>query len=231
MRTLTPTDLLELWETGRWLHTLDRGVLAVEAASTERRESIADWPLGRRNRALVELHERVFGGPMRGWVACPQCAEKLEFAFDGDALGEEHRWASDEFVEVDGEQFRLPSSRDLAAMVGETDAMRAARGLLRRLHAEGEEEWSEEQIETVGERLAEADPLAEIRMSFACPRCEFAFEESLDVPAFVWTEMEARARRLLAEVHALASAYGWSEAEILRLAPARREFYLEMVRA
>jgi hypothetical protein len=33
------------------------------------------------------------------------------------------------------------------------------------------------------------------------------------------------------DVHTLASAYGWSESEILSLNPARREFYLEMVRA
>ncbi len=43
--------------------------------------------------------------------------------------------------------------------------------------------------------------------------------------------MEARAKRLLSEVHALASAYGWSEREILGLSVARREFYLGMVRA
>jgi hypothetical protein len=235
MRTLTQTDLLELWETGRSLHSLDQGVLAVEAASPEVKESIADWPLGRRNRALVQMHERVFGGPLRGWVACPECGERLEFEFDGRAMnggvgGAGLDVEEDAHVEVDGERFRLPTSRDLAALVGEPDATRAAQSLLRRLHTDGEAVWSEAQIEAVGERLAEADPLAEIRLSFACPRCEVAFDESLDLPAFVWSETEARARRLLAEVHTLAVAYGWSEAEILRLTPARREFYLGMVR-
>jgi len=38
-------------------------------------------------------------------------------------------------------------------------------------------------------------------------------------------------RRLLVEVHALASAYGWSEQEILSLSDARRRLYLEMVQA
>lgn len=231
MRTLTQTDLLALWETGRSLHSLDQGVMAVEAVCPEAKESIADWPLGRRNRALVELHGRAFGGPLRGWAACPQCEEKLEFEFDGRSMAAEMYPEQDASVEVDGERFRLPTSRDLAAMVGETDARRAAQSLLWRLHTTGEKgAWSDAQIEAVGERLAEADPLAEIRLSFACPRCDAAFEESLDLPWFVWSEMEARVRRVLAEVHTLALTYGWSETEILRLTPARRELYLEMVR-
>jgi hypothetical protein len=47
----------------------------------------------------------------------------------------------------------------------------------------------------------------------------------------LWAEIEVRAKRLLLEVHLLATAYGWSEAEILSLNAQRREFYLEMVRA
>jgi hypothetical protein len=37
------------------------------------------------------------------------------------------------------------------------------------------------------------------------------------------------ARSLLAEVHSLARAYGWTESEILALSPQRRSTYLEMV--
>lgn len=230
MRSLTQTDLLVLWETGRSLHPLDQGILAVGAAFPEVRESVADWPLGRRNRALVELHGRVFGGSLRGWTVCPQCAEKLEFELDCRTLEAQFDEQQAVFVEVDGERFRLPTSRDLAALIGEMDATQAAQSLLHRLNAAGRAAWNEAEIEAAGERLAEADPLAEIRIGFACPSCGEGFAESLDLPSFVWSEMEARARRVLTEVHELASAYGWSESEILRLTPARREFYLEMVR-
>jgi hypothetical protein len=94
-----------------------------------------------------------------------------------------------------------------------------------------EREWSEEEIEAVGERMAAADPLAEILLRFDCPSCGASFDESLDLTSFLWAEMEGRAKRMLLEVHTLASAYGWSEAEILSLSPARREVYLEMARA
>ena len=51
----------------------------------------------------------------------------------------------------------------------------------------------------------------------------------LDVAAFFWTELNAWAVRLLREIHALASAYGWREADILALSPKRRDLYLELI--
>jgi hypothetical protein len=233
MRTLTQADFLALWETGRSLHPLDQGVLALHAAFPEVQESIADWSLGRRNRALAEMRCAAFGGTLRGWTTCRQCGEKLEFELDGLAMANGST-ADAEWVEVRGERFRLPTSRDLAAVAKETDATLAAQRLLQHCSESadaGKGGWSEEEIDEVGERMAAADPLAEIRMSFDCPSCSATFEESLDLPAFLWAEMEARAKRLLSEVHLLASAYGWSQAEILGLSAARREFYLGMVRA
>ena len=233
MRTLTQADFLALWETGRSMHPLDQGVLAVQAAFPEVKESVADWPIGRRNRALAELRCAAIGAALRGWTACRQCGEKLEFELDGRALAK----GMDEQatrVEVGGEMYRLPTSRDLAGVAGERDGAVATRRLLRKcLASDGAEksDWSEEEIDEVGERMAAADPLAEIRLSFDCPVCGDAFEDDLDLPTFLWAEMAARAKRLLSEVHLLASAYGWSEVEILRLSPVRREFYLGMVGA
>jgi hypothetical protein len=235
MRTLTQADVLALWETGRSLHPLDQGVLALQAAFPELRESVADWPLGRRNRALAQLRVAAFGASLRGWMSCRRCEEQLEFEIDGRALAE---GAEPEMqIEVRGRNFRLPTSRDLAAVATEKDATAAARQLLSRCCANGEglpwkdEFWTEEWMEAVGERMAEADPLAEILLSFECPSCAVTFEESLDLPGFLWAEMGGRAKRLLLEVHTLASAYGWSEREILALPAARREFYLGQVRA
>jgi hypothetical protein len=235
MRTLTQADVLALWETGRSLHPLDQGVLAVQAAFPELRESVADWPLGRRNRALVQLRVAVFGASLRGWMSCRRCAEQLEFEIDGRLLAEGAE--PETLVEVSGRNFRVPTSRDLAAVAKEKDATAAARQLLNLCCANGEglpgndSLWTEDEMEAVGERMAAADPLAEIVLSFECPCCAATFEESLDLPGFLWAEMEGRAKRLLVQVHTLASAYGWSEREILALPSARREFYLEQVRA
>jgi hypothetical protein len=158
----------------------------------------------------------------------------LEFDLDGRTLAESAVPECDAQVVVDGQRYRLPTSRDIAELVHEHDASAAAEQLLRQCFVGGdavEREWNEEQIAAIGESMAAADPLAEIQLSFDCPGCGVQFEDGFDLASFLWAELEARAKRTLMDVHLLASAYGWSETEILSLTPARREFYLEMVHA
>jgi len=50
-----------------------------------------------------------------------------------------------------------------------------------------------------------------------------------DIVSFFWSEICVQAKRLLREVHILARAYGWREADILSMSAARRQLYLEMV--
>lgn len=84
-------------------------------------------------------------------------------------------------------------------------------------------------VAALAAELARRDPQAELLVALSCPTCDGGWEAELDVPAFVSMELHGWARRLLHEVHLLASAYGWSEPEILRLSPARRRTYLELV--
>jgi hypothetical protein len=240
MQSLSQADCLVLWESGRALHPIDQGLLYVHAAFPESRyEAIADWPLGRRNHALAELHCATFGRWLRGWTACERCEAKLECEVDGHALIASGAEPRTESIAIAGSEFRLPTSRDLAAIAGKSSPADAVLSLLDRCRVSGFAEgtelklcaWSEAEIETIGDRMAEADPLAEILLHFDCPVCACDFDKSLDLAAFLWAEMEARARRLMLDVHELAMAYGWSEAETLALSPARRNFYLDMVRA
>ncbi|MFP3556891.1 hypothetical protein SB861_40185 [Paraburkholderia sp. SIMBA_049] len=242
MRTLTQADFLALWENGRTLHPIDRGLLVIHAAFPEtQRESVADWPIGRRNRALAELRCASFGAALRGWTACRRCAEQLEFELDGHALSLGAPPRRDEPIAVAGHAFRLPTSRDLAAIAAEPDPADAALRLLTQCRVDGPaqsplddgfiRELTREDIDAIGEQMALADPLAEIALLFDCPACGESFQESLDLVSFLWAEIEGRAKRLLLDVHALATAYGWSETEILSISAARREFYLDMVGA
>ncbi len=239
MRTLSNADFLSLWERGRQLHPLDQGLLAIQTAFPETgQQNVADWPLGRRNRALAELRCACFGSALQGWTACPQCGEKLEFDMDARALTQQQTQQQEHeqtgTIVVDGRTFRLPTSRDLARIAGEQDPSAAARRLLEACQVEGQAEENEgekQDVEKIGERMAQADPLAEIVLTFQCPVCGDTRNEVLDLPTFLWAEIEARVKRLLVEIHTLASAYGWTEAEILSLSDARRQLYLEMVQA
>jgi len=234
MRTLCSSDFLDLWERGSRLHPLDRGLLALNAALADTPdESLADWPLGRRNRALAELQSACFGPRFCGWTACPQCGEKLEFEMDGGAiLHPDNGPGADGPIVVNGQAFRLPTSRDLALAAREADSGLAVVRLLEscRLQDAAPRAWTPEEIEQIEERLALADPMAETRLTLDCPKCGHRWEEALDLAVFLWAEIEARARRLLLEIHTLAAAYGWTEPEILALSDRRRASYLEMVR-
>ncbi len=85
--------------------------------------------------------------------------------------------------------------------------------------------------DAVAARLAEADPGARIDLAVDCPGCGAAWSAPFDIVSFLWAEVDACARRLVGDVHALASAYGWTEDDVLALSPARREAYLELVGA
>lgn len=233
MRALSSPDFLDLWERGSNLHPVDQGLLALSAAlPVASHEGLADWPLGRHNRALVALRCSCFGPQLKAWTSCKGCGEKLEFELDGEAWG-----ASSDQVEpivVKGRSFRRPTSRDLARAAGETDLRLAIRRLLTGCLMDAAdllEELSEEDLREIGERMAAADPLAETRLTLHCPECGEQWEENLDIVSFFWAEIEARAKRALFEVHTLAAAYGWSEREILSLSEPRRALYLERILA
>jgi hypothetical protein len=83
----------------------------------------------------------------------------------------------------------------------------------------------------VAAALLDADPCAELTFAFDCVSCGHSWESLLDVPHLVWSELAARAQRLLLEVHLLARTYGWSESDILALSSVRREAYLALVSA
>ena len=206
-------------------------MLALSVAFPETSHQIlADWPLGRRNRALAELRSSWFGPILEGWASCPQCAEKLEFQLDARSFAALEAPGTEPVV-LNGHSFRLPTTRDLARAASESDPRSAAIRLLEACRLEDGEELSDADLEAVGEKMAAADPLAETRLSLVCPNCGNHWEDTVDIAAFLWADIDARARRLLREVHTLGSAYGWTENEILSLSDRRRAIYIGMAQA
>jgi len=234
VRFLSSADFLDLWERGFRLHPLDQALLILGMGLPEvSYDGLADWPLGRRNAALIELRCACFGPHLRSWVTCPSCGEKLECDLDGRAfttVTAGSRKTIDPIV-VNGCSYRLPTSRDLAQVAHERSPFEAAVRLVESCCMKDGEppDLNEKELEEVGERLASADPLAEILVGLRCPMCGNESSEILDIGSFFWTEIEARAKQLLFAVHRLAERYGWTEQEVLSLSEHRRAFYLEMV--
>lgn len=234
MRAVRPELLLWAWEAGRQRHPIDRALMLHALAEPDLDpETIADEPLGRRNAALLELRVALFGSTLRAVVDCPQCGELLELETDVGSLTASSAPAR-ETVEIDGLRFRLPTSRDLAAILGETDLEAARLGLLRRCSLEDAQGNDEASLTSACDRaedaLEAADPLADVTLALDCKTCGHGSEVTLDAGRFLWDEIDVYARTLLDDVHLLARAYGWSETEILALSEARRAAYLDRVR-
>jgi hypothetical protein len=239
---LDSAALLAAWEAGRVLHPLDRALAVLAAADPgARRGTLAALPLAERDRRLLALRAQE-GGELAVYVECPGCAERLELSLNADQLvpGEEIPPGAAWEARGGGVamRFRLPDSRDMAAAAACASVDDARRLLAARCVAEAADaggaavdELPDEALDALAARMEEVAPGTDVSLALACPACGTAWEAPLDVPGFVWTEVGARARRLLREVAALARAYHWSEAEILALPAPRRRAYLELAEA
>lgn len=227
---MTPAEMLSFWETGSRLSPLDRSVLATQVAGVPASQA-ADLPLGERNRVLARLYREQFGGALEGFTQCTECGEKLEFHFDLKHLADAPRLDASHPVVVGRWKFHLPTSRALAMALNSGEEASAEHRLLVHCLAEpaGAPGWSEEEMLAIEEKLAEADSLAEILIGFQCPECGASFEDALDLGSFLWLEIENAARQLFDDIHLLASAYGWTEEDVLRLSSMRREAYVRRV--
>jgi hypothetical protein len=82
---------------------------------------------------------------------------------------------------------------------------------------------------SIASTASSLDPLAEIELKLDCPECAFSWRSPFDILSFLWSELDAWAKRMLREIHILASHYGWSEADIIALSPQRRLHYRGLI--
>lgn len=199
----------------------------------------ATTSVGGRDALVLGLRSRVLGHVLEAVDTCPDCGETASIEVDLRRLLDATPPDGSTTVRVGDYEIRCrpPSALDLAAAADSRDDASARRSLIgaavveARLHGRvvGATSLPGEVVAAVGEALSEADPLAEITLAVTCDACGGAWHTRLDPVGFVWEELRAWGRRLLAEIHVLASAYGWTEAEILALPHARRRAYRELV--
>ena len=242
MRALSAREFLGVWEQSATRSRTGRALALLGAACPDTpAESLARLSLGERDRRLLMLRTLMFGPRLASLAKCPACGARLESTFDAAELVPNRETAMKEDLSllVDGYRvrFRLPSSDDLAEIENERDATAARDTLLNRcvleVHCNDQEISTTDLpgpvVKAVADRMEQAEPEADIRLGLSCPACGHRWQASLDIAAFFWAELDAWAHRTLREVHALASAYGWREVDVLALSPWRRQFYLEMV--
>jgi hypothetical protein len=240
MRALSAQDVVQLWEWGQDKHSVDRALALLARACPELPpEQLQRLTIGQRNSRLLSLREVTLGPALNGFATCAQCGAALEFTFEAGAIRLPEPDAPEYSLRVDGLtlRFRPVNSLDLATIVGLADAGAARLCLIECCLLEATQdgrslaaaELPEPALAALVDALAECDPQAETRFRLTCASCGHCWPVLFDIVSFFWTELGARAERLLAQVHTLARAYGWRETDILAMGEARRHFYLELV--
>jgi hypothetical protein len=203
-------------------------------------------PIGQRDALLMRLREKTFGPALTGLAACPHCGEQVEINFPLVELYAEGHEADSPFPlsEAQPQQmkandfeisFRLPNSNDLKHLPVDPDAARLAllQTCVVAAHHDGQvinaSDLSQEAVQALMKQMDQVDPLANIHLPLSCPACNHSWDVLFDIVSFFWSEINAWAQRFLREIHILASAYGWREADILSMSAWRRQRYLELI--
>jgi hypothetical protein len=236
MRAPASDQLLDVWDAAVGLHRLDRSNhllrLVVGRGDTDQ------LGVAERDRILVELHELLFGSVLQAVAECPACGELQELEVPtADLLESRGEDVVEAVVEGYHVRCRLPSAVDLldAAATGSAEAARellVARSVVSATKDGApvpSSELPQAAVAAAAAALDEADPLASGEMAVSCGACGATWGTSLDIDDYLWRKLDAWALRLLDDVHVLASAYGWSEDQIVALPPRHRQRYLELV--
>jgi hypothetical protein len=246
LRPLSAQDQIELldWDPATTpAARLVSGILAKCSHLNE--EEAARLTVGEREALLLRLRGLTFGERIACALQCPQaeCGARMDLDLTvSELVLNSHPEASRVYDAVVDDwlvKFRVPDGTDQEAIasIAHGDGRQAIEVLLSRCVQSVDRDgrrWNEIPaglVDQISEKMAELDPQAEIALDGICPACGKAFQTIFDTASFLFTEIKARARALLSEVHLLASVYHWSEEAILMMPERRRRCYLELVEA
>jgi hypothetical protein len=194
--------------------------------------SVAD-----RDRLLAAVYRAQFGDRVEGITRCGACAEGFEFGFSLTELiasldaGRRIRATGpdpDGYYRLpDGTRFRVPTVCDLEACATVPPGT-AARALLERCIADPSRPFRRRAVESAMERIA---PVLSVDVQAACPHCGRAQKVAFSLEEFLLRSLARERRFLTHEIHRLASAYGWSLGDILRMSREDRRSLVRRVEA
>lgn len=244
MRAFSASETLRMWDHGVQLPPAERA-LSLLAGVIDRQavDSFGALSIGERDNQLLLLRQALFGPRLNSLSECPHCGLAVEFALDAAELrNQSPRERPSTYALGVGNisvHYRLLTADDLTAISGCNDIQAARYRLVERCVLEATQDdiamaaadLPEAVVQELSKQLAIADKQAEIALDLNCPECDQSWSAVFDIASFLWVELDVRAKQLLGEVHTLAWAYGWSEADILTMSDARRHYYLGLVQS
>lgn len=188
-------------------------------------EDARTWTVAKRRQGLLAIAVATHGTLRDLTATChaPACGERMDLQVDLTAFNTD--WREDR-VMVPGHSLvlRLPSPGDLTGSEAEGP------DLLRNLVVEGDVPANTAWLDDADTALGEADPLGDLELQATCPECGAPVSHPFALEPFLMAELAGELSRLIDEIHVLAMAYHWSEAEILALPNSRRALYIDRIR-
>jgi hypothetical protein len=199
------------------------------------------WTTARRTQALLTIAIRTSGSDLELGVTCPNlaCGELLELPirltdFEQDNVPDNIQCRTDDGVMLtlrlpNGDDqrrwFRLGLAEDADWAVMATDLITAVDGQPLEAGNSDVADW----LKHIEQALQASDPLTDLSIETSCPHCDRHFSVDVDLEKELLMLLEQRQPQLLNEIHSIASAYHWSEEQIMNLRPARRQQYLARI--
>ncbi|MCL2161444.1 MAG: hypothetical protein FWH56_06105 [Betaproteobacteria bacterium] len=206
--------------------------LGGKAAAPEQAATLA---IADRQWLMLSLAHALQGGGYWLKSHCGDCGQPFDLYLDPRQLPVKAAGEGFPFVELDlGEdrlRLRLPNGADQERIAG-LDGDEAATLLLsacllsvngKAVPAGYADRLDADALQRIEEALDEVSPYVGTVLATACPECGQPQQVEIDPYSAV------RHETLFQEVHMLASAYHWSEREILSLSRERRRLYLRLI--
>lgn len=197
------------------------------------RDEVMAWPVSRRLQGLLAVTIATRGDRwiLTAHCSSPDCGAPMDLPLSLGAFRSETDSATIACSLPDGQTLdvAVPTGADQIAWLAAGDeGAGAILGRLMTLPLDVTDippDWLEP-IEAV---LEQADPLTTLEIETTCPECGAGTNVPLDLEARCLALLAAERPRLLDDIHALAIAYHWSEAEIMAIPPDRRRHYLARI--
>jgi hypothetical protein len=249
MRPLAGRDELELGELtpGALTELLARLVVAAPGASLGPGD-VANATIADRDRLVAGLYAHAFGDRIESRVACADCERPFEIGFslaqlladlDERAVAAARRYppAAEGYYDLgEGTSFRLPTVADERALQelardpsGRASGARASGALIDRCVRHEGGEGKALPLAAVEEAMEAVAPLLSLELPVSCALCGHAQAVDFDLLEFLLAALARERPLLVREIHALATAYRWSFAEIVGLSREQRRAQVEVI--
>jgi hypothetical protein len=206
-------------------------------------QSLWQWTVSERLQGLLAIANASTGASTAAVAVCSNadCREQVELQLELSSFADEEPTNKFDWLSPEGEKIscRLPTGQDQLAWQNHAQAEPDAQDndeswLAKRLIEHTAKQPTPVQlpdtwIDSLGIALNTADPLTALDIDVSCPFCHQSLRVDVDLEQLLIEGLRLQQRRLIEQIHRLASSYHWSETDIASLPGWRRERYLARV--